>query len=1107
MVRKILTKKLLLIGIALIGLLGVGLIGCPGFLQPPTVEEAEETLENQPPTDITWTTKKAPMPTARALLAFGVVGDKIYAIGGHDGSSPIATVEEYDPATDKWTTKAPMPAGRSGLAIGVVNNRIYAIGGSSSSSAYLTTVDEYDPATDKWTTKAPMPAGRRGFAVGVVNDKIYVIGGRRPREFDILSEFLTMVEEYTPATDKWTTKDSILPTGRSSLAVGVVNNKIYAIGGWNGSKNVSYLTTVEEYDSETNKWTTKASMSMGRSALAVGVVNDKIYAIGGGINSSPTAVVEEYDPATDRWVARAPMPTGRVALAVGVVDNKIYAIGGYFVSISDVVSAEVSDVVEESSFTLNDTSPPANVVNFTAIPRNGQISLSWMNPSDSDFSGVKILRKVNGYPTSPTDGMVIYDGAETSYTDTGLTNGTTYFYIVFSYDEVPNYSWGAQTDAAPTTSDIVWVTKAPIPTPHSRLAVGVVNNKIYATSGGVFLPTVEEYDPATNRWTTKASIPLVGSVGAVNNKIYAFSDTVEEYDPATDQRTTKAPMPTSRGGLAIGVVNNKIYVIGGQGTFGGYITTVEEYDPLTNRWRTKAPLPAGRKDFAIGVVKDKIYAIGGEGSLTSYLNTVEEYDPATNQWMTKAPMPTRRKGLAVGVVNNKIYAIGGEGGDRGELLNIVEEYDPATDQWTTKDPMPAGKGGLAVGVVNNKIYAVWGNTNVKEGILSGSFPAWNNPPTANAGPDQETATGVTVTFNGTGSDLEGDALSFVWDFNYRDGVLTQDATGQSVSHTYTTAGTYIVVLQLTDSKGAWNRDSLVVTIPDITQVTQDFTWVTKESTPMPTGRRFLAVGVVKDKIYAIGGSYRDREGSHFPATVEEYNPETNQWTAKAPMLTVRDSLAVGVVKDKIYAIGGCGGGFVCSLTVVEEYDPATNQWTIKASMPTGRFDLAIGVVNNKIYAVGGGDTKVEEYDPATDQWTTKAPMQTARYGLAVGVVNNKIYAIGGSDSPTVEEYDPVTDQWTTKAPMSAARTDLAVGVINNKIYAIGGRGDRGQQLSTVEEYGPATDQWTPKTPIPSARYGLAVGVVNNKIYAIWGFRTIVSGSDYPTTVEEGTLSP
>jgi N-acetylneuraminic acid mutarotase len=76
------------------------------------------------------------------------VNGKIYAIGGYnDSSGCLSTVEEYDPATDTWTTKTPMPTTRAGLAIGVVNNKIYAIGGHGGGSL-LSTVEEYDPKYD-----------------------------------------------------------------------------------------------------------------------------------------------------------------------------------------------------------------------------------------------------------------------------------------------------------------------------------------------------------------------------------------------------------------------------------------------------------------------------------------------------------------------------------------------------------------------------------------------------------------------------------------------------------------------------------------------------------------------------------------------------------------------------------------------------------------------------------------------------------------------------------------------------------------------------------------------------------------------------------------------
>jgi len=99
----------------------------------------------------------------------------------------------------------------------------------------------------------------------------------------------------------------------------------------------------------------------------------------------------------------------------------------------------------------NDTTPPGNVINFNATASDTRITLSWINPDDSDLQGIKILRKTSSYPTSPTDGTVVFDSTATSYTDAGLTNGTAYYYTAFSYDEVPNYASGSIASAAPTS--------------------------------------------------------------------------------------------------------------------------------------------------------------------------------------------------------------------------------------------------------------------------------------------------------------------------------------------------------------------------------------------------------------------------------------------------------------------------------------------------------------------------------------------------------------------------------------------------------------------------------------------------------------------------------
>ena len=86
---------------------------------------------------------------------------------------------------------------------------------------------------------------------------------------------------------------------------------------------------------------------------------------------------------------------------------------------------------------------------------DGQVALSWTNPAEVDFAGVKICQDTVTYPTDPTTCNPVYEGTGTNHADTGLDNGTTYYYIAFAHDEVPNYSSGAQASAAPTA---IWTT-------------------------------------------------------------------------------------------------------------------------------------------------------------------------------------------------------------------------------------------------------------------------------------------------------------------------------------------------------------------------------------------------------------------------------------------------------------------------------------------------------------------------------------------------------------------------------------------------------------------------------------------------------------------------
>ncbi|MFQ6065837.1 MAG: hypothetical protein ACE5K3_00985 [bacterium] len=81
-----------------------------------------------------------------------------------------------------------------------------------------------------------------------------------------------------------------------------------------------------------------------------------------------------------------------------------------------------------------DTLPPSPPTGFKAEPGDKQILLTWQNPGQADFYRVYLRRKTGSYPSSISDGKLLYKGSGSTFIDKGLTNGTTYYYAIWSQD-------------------------------------------------------------------------------------------------------------------------------------------------------------------------------------------------------------------------------------------------------------------------------------------------------------------------------------------------------------------------------------------------------------------------------------------------------------------------------------------------------------------------------------------------------------------------------------------------------------------------------------------------------------------------------------------------
>ena len=315
-----------------------------------------------------------------------------------------------------------------------------------------------------------------------------------------------------------------------------------------------------------------------------------------GTNTLTATVSGDVDPIVftaialcDCWEARAPLSGPRFKGGSAVIDGKLYVVGG-----QDATGVQLPlEVYDPSSDTWSSRGSLPLMYDGTVAALGGRIYLMAGQPTET-----------------PAPWLQSYD---------------------------------PQGDQ--------WTARAAPPTARFQFRIAAVDGLLYALGGQDWahglLRTVEAYDPATDTWTTKAPM-LRGrvwmAVAVVNGILYAIGgsstdtiqgvptgqtvSTVEAYDPATDTWTAKASLPAPIMASAAAVINGIIYVTGGGPFYTTGSANVYAYDPSTDKWTVQPLMHAARYDATASAIDGTLYVIGGiSGRTGEFLATVEAYRP------------------------------------------------------------------------------------------------------------------------------------------------------------------------------------------------------------------------------------------------------------------------------------------------------------------------------------------------------------------------------------------------------------------------------------------------------------------------------------------------
>lgn len=357
------------------------------------------------------------------------------------------------------------------------------------------------------------------------------------------------VAENTLTAEDWLQVICPMKEKRNAPSAVYANHRFYVFGGTSEQdwEATGYIT-VETYDPDQDVWSSELKpMSSSRIAGNAVVVGDEIYLIGGkkakngsGAEETAIAAVDVYHPSTNIWInQKTSLPSARWGLGATEVNGKIYAIGGVIWPKESVTAKYWQpknnvDVYDPVADRWSNTNPLVTPTAFPAV-----VTLD------------SVIYVIGGYEQPPTP-----PDQESMYYPTSFSRRVQLLDLKSS---APNNQW-LEADH-------------PMPTGRWGHAATVVNNKILV-AGGV--------GPRHN-----------ADLSNINPKHAIFSDvlrTVEEYDPATGTWTTKAPMPTPRKHFSLLTLDGRVYAIGGEGQYGQALSTVDVYNPLANhgqgQWET-----------------------------------------------------------------------------------------------------------------------------------------------------------------------------------------------------------------------------------------------------------------------------------------------------------------------------------------------------------------------------------------------------------------------------------------------------------------------------------------------------------------------------------------
>lgn len=320
--------------------------------------EQQYQINETQSTDITgWTTATA-LPTILCSSQYIVTKNRVYLIGGSNGSISLNTVYvaqiNNDGSLGAWSTGTPLPVAITNSSAILTKNRVYLLGGLNngvSSTAVYSAQINSDGTLGTWSIISNLPIAINATNAIITKNRIYLIAGHG-------TKLIYSSQVNSDGTlDAWVNAGE-LPVALHLGSVIVTKNRIYYIGGATTvtAQSTVYTATINS-EGLIGAWSTSTALPGNIYNAITFVTKNTVYVIAGSTTNSATVVASVYkapinsDGTLGTWTTGTSLPAGFCATSGVIINNKIYTFGGWTGStpISTVYTATISGGLNDYS--------------------------------------------------------------------------------------------------------------------------------------------------------------------------------------------------------------------------------------------------------------------------------------------------------------------------------------------------------------------------------------------------------------------------------------------------------------------------------------------------------------------------------------------------------------------------------------------------------------------------------------------------------------------------------------------------------------------------------------------------------------------------------------